>query len=416
MRCLRSLHIIGCICLALLTYWYFILREIAYGSENQSQHSLTNVTILFYSSLIKPVSVIYPSCLLRRMNIKHDLYPSEMLSIKNKSRMAKMEIRVNSLLETIQNHSVVIFHTKDMPNSKVLREVSIRRPERQIWAYYNKESAWNTQNLERKAYDNIFNLTITPRTDSDIVVSHGYYYIKSYQSQPWRVEYEDPEIFEKPHDISIEAEKDLEQMNLGFKERDLSIAWIASNCDTQRDALIGSLLRHLPIHIYGRCGAKYGQNRVCEPNTIDCELLLRRYKFILAFENSLCNDYVSEKYHNALFRGSIPVVYGGSNYDEKVAIPGSYIDVRKFKSIAELSSHIRKVNIDEEEYNRYFTWRDIYYHDYKPQDRHRLDVVAWKLCEHMRVKDRRPRVYNLSTFYSREVNCPLEMQQQRKYG
>ena len=34
------------------------------------------------------------------------------------------------------------------------------------------------------------------------------------------------------------------------------------------------------------------------------------YKFYLAFENSDCNHYITEKFWNALANGVVPIVYG----------------------------------------------------------------------------------------------------------
>ncbi|KAL9982593.1 hypothetical protein ACROYT_G004655 [Oculina patagonica] len=41
----------------------------------------------------------------------------------------------------------------------------------------------------------------------------------------------------------------------------------------------------------------------------------QRHKFYLAFENSLCVDYITEKYwRNSLERGLVPIVLGGARY------------------------------------------------------------------------------------------------------
>ena len=44
--------------------------------------------------------------------------------------------------------------------------------------------------------------------------------------------------------------------------------------------------------------------------------MLKDYKFYLAFENSLCQDYITEKFFQAANAGVVPIVYGGiSNLD-----------------------------------------------------------------------------------------------------
>lgn len=60
-------------------------------------------------------------------------------------------------------------------------------------------------------------------------------------------------------------------------------------------------------------------------------MIERDYKFYLAFENSLCHDYVTEKFYNALLFNTVPVVYGGADY-ETLAPLGSFINVNKFSS------------------------------------------------------------------------------------
>ena len=59
---------------------------------------------------------------------------------------------------------------------------------------------------------------------------------------------------------------------------------------------------------------------------------LSPYKFSLAFENSLCRDYVTEKFWRILNETlSIPIVMGGADY-KALAPPDSYLDVTNFTS------------------------------------------------------------------------------------
>ena len=59
----------------------------------------------------------------------------------------------------------------------------------------------------------------------------------------------------------------------------------------------------------------------------ECKKVLSKdYKFYLAFENSLCTDYITEKFFGVLKLNIIPVVMGAGNYDLWVSIEiGFYI-------------------------------------------------------------------------------------------
>ena len=50
----------------------------------------------------------------------------------------------------------------------------------------------------------------------------------------------------------------------------------------------------------------------CHKHTdaICMEMLARDYKFVLAFENSNCVDYITEKFFNALANSVVPIVMG----------------------------------------------------------------------------------------------------------
>ena len=51
------------------------------------------------------------------------------------------------------------------------------------------------------------------------------------------------------------------------------------------------------------------------------------YKFYLAFENSICHDYITEKFYNALLYRTVLIVFGGANY-QALAPKGSFINVK----------------------------------------------------------------------------------------
>jgi len=66
------------------------------------------------------------------------------------------------------------------------------------------------------------------------------------------------------------------------------------------------------------------------------------YFFYLAFENSLCDDYVTEKLFDALERTVIPVVFGGADYS-RILPPHSYVDANRFMSVEGLAQYMKLV-------------------------------------------------------------------------
>ena len=109
------------------------------------------------------------------------------------------------------------------------------------------------------------------------------------------------------------------------------------------------------------------------------EVIERDYKFYLAFENVICPDYVTEKFFNTLLFSTVPIVYGGADYDANGAPPNSYIDVRNFssgnlmqqliimfnfillnfelKSARHLADYLHYLDKNETAYRSYFDWR-----------------------------------------------------------
>lgn len=83
------------------------------------------------------------------------------------------------------------------------------------------------------------------------------------------------------------------------------------------------------------------------------------YRFYAAFENSICTEYVTEKFYRALDRNIIPLVYGGLNYTQH-APPHSFIDVADFESFEKLAEYLKFLENNPEEYVKYFWWKKYY--------------------------------------------------------
>ncbi|CAM1303742.1 Uncharacterised protein g3593 [Pycnogonum litorale] len=85
-------------------------------------------------------------------------------------------------------------------------------------------------------------------------------------------------------------------------------------------------------------------------------MLDQKYKFYLSFENSICKDYVTEKFYKILPYDAVPIVFGGGDY-ASIAPTSSFIDVTTFSSIKDVAEHIKKLDKDDELYAKYFEWK-----------------------------------------------------------
>lgn len=76
------------------------------------------------------------------------------------------------------------------------------------------------------------------------------------------------------------------------------VTWFVSNCDAKsgRMEYVQELSKHIGVDIYGKCGTSS-----CDKGK-DCfgDVIEPNYFFYLSFENSFCDDYVTEKLMNPL--------------------------------------------------------------------------------------------------------------------
>lgn len=117
------------------------------------------------------------------------------------------------------------------------------------------------------------------------------------------------------------------------------------------------MLRFKQVDIYGKCGTFECLDTF--PNDKCIESIGQDYKFYLAFENSNCADYITEKlYRNALKRNILPIVLGARREDyERQAPHGSYIFFEDFDSPKALAEYLHKLDKDDDLYNAYFKWK-----------------------------------------------------------
>ena len=190
-----------------------------------------------------------------------------------------------------------------------------------------------------------------------------------------------------------------------------SAAWLVSNCDTSsdREDYVEELQKYFPIHTYGRCGLNqcpdaddgptYDMNSKC------FDFISKNYMFYLSFENSLCADYVTEKFFKALTFGIVPVVLGGAKYSE-IAPPKSYINVADFTSPKDLANHLQHLVKNQTAYQEYFQWKNFFkvYGTKNHQNR-----AMCQLCEALNDENRKPKIYqNMDKWWKKGSKCEKE--------
>jgi hypothetical protein len=114
-------------------------------------------------------------------------------------------------------------------------------------------------------------------------------------------------------------------------------------------------MRHIAVDSYGRCL----RNRTL-PRDDGRETKLAtiaRYKFTLAFENSIARDYVTEKFFDPLVAGSVPVYLGAPEVAAFAPGERCYIDATDFDGPAALARHLQRVAADKEAYAQLLAWK-----------------------------------------------------------
>ena len=95
------------------------------------------------------------------------------------------------------------------------------------------------------------------------------------------------------------------------------VVFFASNYNERsgRTRYVVELMRYLDVHSYGKClrNNQLPAERDNRQGKLDT---MATYKFTLAFENAIANDYVTEKFFEPLAAGSVPVYLGAPNIEE----------------------------------------------------------------------------------------------------
>ncbi|KAI0229118.1 Alpha-(1,3)-fucosyltransferase C [Lamellibrachia satsuma] len=278
------------------------------------------------------------------------------------------------------------------------RQMPRYRLPRQKWLFFEREAPSRVK-FDLKPYDSWFNITYAYTSNADIVAPYGVclpnlatveqdrssitayiraLYGASAESAPW---------LSKEHTYS--------SYNRSAGKSRL-VAWMVSHCNAQskRDDYVTLLKRYIEVDIYGECGTLS-----CSKSDTSCRTLISRtYKFYLAFENSLCSEYITEKLWRPLQQDVVPIVLGGADYETYLP-KHSYINVKDFKSPYELAKYLKVLDKNDTLYNEYFDWKKSYscYRGVPGKS------IACNMCRHANENiNRKETVPAISEFWSKK--------------
>ena len=141
----------------------------------------------------------------------------------------------------------------------------------------------------------------------------------------------------------------------------------------------------------------------------------RDYYFYLSFENSLCKDYITEKFFSAMKRNVIPVVLGGamndkngSDYRKGVGAPAhSFINAREYSNPKMLADYLHILISSPELYSRYFWWKKYYNVTHVPVKDAYCDICKRLHDDPGEDENYRKVISDLPYFWEEKSNCGM---------
>lgn len=236
----------------------------------------------------------------------------------------------------------VVFH---LHLTRSALELPTRTRWNQRWIFLTDESPMHTflyGNQQLFKYNGLFNWSMTYRMNSDVPVPYGRTISTSFIHSP-----------------EINFSKDVIK-----KLKTKLVTVMGSNCagTNGRWKYIKELklIFSNDLDIYGKC--LNGNTTACPGHfDRDCSVL-NAYKFYLAFENSNCKEYITEKvFWHGYHKLAIPVIMGASKKDcEKLLPPHSFLHVNDFANPMALANYIRYLNQHDDKYFEFHEWRKYY--------------------------------------------------------
>lgn len=211
------------------------------------------------------------------------------------------------------------------------------------WALFHEESPKNNYKLFHKPVITLFNYTATFSRHSHLPLTTQY--LESIDV-----------LKSRRYLVPLPSKNNL-------RKKLAPLVYVQSDCDppSDRDSYVRELMSYIEVDSYGEClRNKDLPQSLRNPAAMDTDAfykIIAQYKFILAFENAVCDDYITEKFWRPLKLGVVPVYYGSPSIKDWLPNNRSAILVSEFSHPKQLASYIRQLDYDDKQYEAYIQWK-----------------------------------------------------------
>jgi hypothetical protein len=127
--------------------------------------------------------------------------------------------------------------------------------------------------------------------------------------------------------------------------------------------------------------------------------ILQKYYFSVVIENTIKNNYISEKIYDCFIAGTIPIYHGAPNINDHIP-QNTFIDITKFKNYKKLSIFLNNLTAKEiSEYQmniKNFLSSD----DYKKLSSKNFSKIVINCCKRENIKNRIEKIISLMLIFT----------------
>ncbi|KAI1726683.1 glycosyltransferase family 10 (fucosyltransferase) c-term domain-containing protein [Ditylenchus destructor] len=309
-----------CLCIGSTIITIFIL----YLSPQRNVEDYQKISITSKVTSENESSLLHSVSQLKRILIWTKVFGTTSLGVEGCPLEEKCQVTYDR--SALNSSDAVVFHLPDLKLDDLPPPPQNEGP---VYIFMIQESASSATHYHNllSIPKNFFHWTSTILSESDAPFMYGYWV--------------NPE----------------EAHRRGFQRKKGEVFWTVSHCVTQskREVAVAALAKHVNVDIIGKCAINDTMKNLC-PRSSSCDELFTSYYFFIAAENSICKDYITEKYWTRYTLPSVPIVMKRNIYEGWIP-NGSFIAMDDFDSPKKLGDHLKSLIQNPREYLKYFEWR-----------------------------------------------------------